>query len=99
MSYKLIILKKAAEDTVEAYQYYENLQPGLGDRFLEEVLKRYNDVSKHPHYYDFIDSQNVIRDVMLKNFPYLILYEIEDDSVIVYSVHQGYKHPDKRFRK
>ncbi len=33
MSYKLIILKSAAEDALEGYLYYENIQPGLGDRF------------------------------------------------------------------
>ena len=48
MEYRLIILKTAAEDTAEAYSYYEELQPGLGDRFLAEVLERYNEISKHP---------------------------------------------------
>ncbi len=56
MSYKLIILKSAADDALEAYCYYEEKQPGLGDRFLSEVLERYNDISKHPEYYGFIDE-------------------------------------------
>ncbi len=38
MIYQLIILKTAAEDATEAFDYYESLQPGLGDRFLAEVL-------------------------------------------------------------
>jgi len=45
VSYKLIILKSAADDALEAYCYYEEKQPGLGDRFLSEVLERYNFVS------------------------------------------------------
>jgi hypothetical protein len=51
MAYRLIILKGPADDALEAYNYYEELQQGLGDRFLSEVLERYNDISKHPQYY------------------------------------------------
>ena len=51
MAYRIIILKTAAEDTEEAFTYYEKLQPGLGDRFLTEVLERFNEISKHPQYY------------------------------------------------
>ena len=69
MTYRLLILQIAAEDTTEAYNYYEGLQPGLGDRFLAEVLERYNEISKHPQYYGFIDGQRIIRDVILKSFP------------------------------
>ena len=29
MAYRLIILKVAADDTTEAYNYYEEIQPGL----------------------------------------------------------------------
>ena len=99
MTFRLIILKAAAEDALDAYQYYESLQKGLGDRFLAEVLERYNDISKHPQYYGFIDEKHIIRDVMLKSFPYLIVYEIKDDTVIIFSVHCTYKDPNERFRK
>jgi hypothetical protein len=37
--YQLIILKTATEDTDEAFNYYEKIQHGLGDRFLAEVLQ------------------------------------------------------------
>jgi len=56
MLYGLIILKVAAEDTDEAFNHYEKIQLGLGDRFLAEVLKRFEEISKHPQYYGFIDE-------------------------------------------
>ena len=99
MTYHLITLKAAAEDAAEAYEHYEKIQPGLGGRFLAEVLDRYKEISKHPQYYGFIDDQYMIRDVMLRSFPYQIVYEIEGDKVIIYSVHCSHRHPDKRFRK
>lgn len=99
MTYKLAILKSAAQDTLEAYNYYEGLQQGLGDRFLTEVLERYNDIIKHPKYYGFINEENIVRDVMLRSFPYLVVYEIEDDKVIIFSVHSTYRNPERKFRK
>jgi hypothetical protein len=48
MAYRLIILKAAADDTTEACNYYEDIQPGLGDRFLAELLVRFNEISRHP---------------------------------------------------
>ena len=59
MTYRLIILKAAADDASEAYNYYENIQPGLGDRFLAELLIRFNEISRHPQYYGFIDEQKI----------------------------------------
>lgn len=99
MAYRLIILRAAADDTTEAYNYYEDIQPGLGDRFLAELLVRFNEISRHPQYYGFIDEQHIIRDVKLKSFPYLVVYEIESEAVVVYSVHCAYRNPDNRIRK
>ncbi|MGG9960459.1 hypothetical protein [Ferruginibacter sp. SUN106] len=99
MAYRLVTLQAAAEDAAGAYEHYEKIQAGLGDRFLAEVLDRYNEIRNHPQYYGFIDGQHIIRDVMLKSFPYQIVYEVEEDTVIIYSVHCSYRHPDKRFRK
>ena len=99
MPYQLITLETAAKDIVEAYNYYEKIQEGLGDRFLGEVLERYNRLNKHPQYYGFIDDQHKIRDVMLRSFPYQIVYENENENVIIYSVHNCSRNPEKRFTK
>ncbi len=99
MRHELIILKAAAQDAADVFDYYETAQTGLGDRFLIELLERFNEISKHPKYYGFIDKQKIIRDVKLKSFPYLVVYEIEGDNVIIYSVHCGYRNPDKRVPK
>lgn len=99
MAHRLITLEAAAEDISKAYNYYEGLQVGLGDRFMSELLNRYNEISTHPQYYGYIDSQNIVRDVKLRNFPYLVVYEIKDEFLIIISVHNTYQRPDKRFRK
>jgi hypothetical protein len=40
-----------------------------------------------------------MRDVKLRNFPYLVVYEIKDEFVVIISLHNTYGHPDKRFGK
>ena len=97
MAYTLLIRDAAVADAKDAYWYYESKQPGLGERFLEELLQRYFDISRHPEYFTFIDEQKIIRDIRLKHFPYLVVYEIIGDTVVVYSVHNCYRNPDKRF--
>lgn len=96
MSYQLVIREEAHLDTVEAYNYYEEKSPGLGERFLDELIQRYTEISQHPEYYGFVDEQKIIRDVKLRHFPYLIVYEIKVDKVIVYSIFNGYRNPNKK---
>jgi len=99
MDYRLVILKSAAGVVSEAFNYFETIKSGLGERFLAELLVPLNDITRHPKYYGFVDDQHIIRDVRLRNFPYLVVYEIEHDAVIIYSIHNGYRHPVKRFGK
>jgi hypothetical protein len=99
MPYQLVIREEAHLDANEAYNYYEEKSTGLGERFLQELIQRYNEITAHPEYYGFIDEQKIIRDVKLRHFPYLIVYEINGDKVIVYSVFNGYKNPDKKIPK
>jgi len=78
MRYKLIIREEAHLDASEAYTYYEEKSPGFGERFLQELVKRYNEIIEHPEHYGCIDEQKIIRDVKFRHFPYLVVYEIRD---------------------
>lgn len=101
MAYLLVIKEEAHLDIVAAYDYYEEKQQGLGERFLQALIKRYNDLMQHPANYSFIseDPQQILRDVKLEKFPYLIVYEISGNEVIVYAIHNAYQHPKKKLRK
>ena len=70
----------------EAYQYYELQQQGLGDRFLSELEKRFIVISEHPEYYSYIDSRQLLRDVIIANFPYVVVYAVIDGEVRVYAI-------------
>jgi hypothetical protein len=63
MQYKLIIKEEAKQDMLAAWQYYEEQIPGLGERFLTNVLNRFSDIAEHPEFYSFIDDRKILRDI------------------------------------
>lgn len=103
MAYQLIISEKARLNTSEAYKYYENESPGLGDRFLEYLDKAFEEIINCPTCFGYVDNdpRKVFRDIHLKAFPYLVAYEIEEleKLIIVYSVFNTWQHPSKKISK
>lgn len=100
MPFNVVINAAANEDVLEAYRYYEKQQQGLGERFLSQLRKKYTALSLHPTHYGFIDEDplKVLRDVRLEKFPYVIVFEIVENDVIVYAVHHLRKHPGNKPR-
>lgn len=95
MTYKLVIKEEAFLEIREAYQYYEFLKPGLGEDFLTKLEQRFNHLSLHPELYSYIDSSQILRDVALDKFPFVIVFEIDQIEVIVYAIHLTHKKPHK----
>ncbi len=94
MVYKIIISAHAEADTKEAYLFYEEIQPDLGECFLYELTKWYRKLEVHPLHYSFISEQKIIRAVSLKTFPFQIIYQVEGTQIYVFAVH----HFSKRLR-
>jgi plasmid stabilization system protein ParE len=51
MPFTVVVKQEAHQDTIEAYNYYEQKQPGLGERFLKALFKRYGELANHPDFY------------------------------------------------
>jgi hypothetical protein len=54
----------------------------------------------HPEHYSYIneDYHRILRDVKLNKFPFVIVYEIAKNEVIIYAVHNTYKHQQHKLR-
>lgn len=94
MSYNLTFQHEARQELLNAYLYYEQQQSGLGERFLSAIEKRLEDLEKQPEYYSYIDQQQVLRDVAINHFPYVIIYRIVEKEVRIYSVFNTAKNPN-----
>ena len=88
MSYNLIITATAEMEIIEACLYYEAVQNGLSDRFLNELYKTYKKLETNPQFYSYISLTiaKQMRDIAFNTFPYVVVFEIKKQEVIVHAV-------------
>ena len=84
MIYKLKILPKAKLDLSEISSWYEDVQNGLGKRFLKNVGLEMRIVKNNPILFQI--RYDKTRVVLIKNFPYLIHYEIINNEILIKAV-------------
>jgi hypothetical protein len=94
MKYVLEIKEEAVIDIQKAYDYYEENRIGLGERFLNTLDYYFERIQKQPQHYQI--RRKPYREAFVKDFPYLIIYEIIGANVIVYAVFNTYLDPKKK---
>lgn len=88
------IKEEANLEIIEAYLYYEEKRIGLGEEFLEQIDIYFDRITSSPKH--FPQKRKPYREAFIKRFPFLIIYEIEKNKVIVYSVFNTWQSPDKK---
>jgi len=96
MTYRLIIKDRANLEIEDAVWYYEKKRKGLGESFLKELDHTFILISNVPELFN-LKYRNT-REVLIKRFPFLVVYEIEGETVIVYSVFHARQNPRKKYR-
>jgi len=81
----------------QAYKWYEKRQPGLGDSFLNEVDDCYDRIESAPLLYAKIEKN--FRQILLRSFPYVLVFEIIDNDVVVYAVFHTSRDTRKKFKR
>jgi plasmid stabilization system protein ParE len=78
MPFTLVITEEAHLDILEAYQYYEEKQKDLGNRFLNALQNCYQSLAMHPEHYSYIneDYHRILRDVKLINSLLLLFMKL-----------------------
>lgn len=93
MQYDLLISPIAFKEANAAYNYYEKKQIGLGERFIKSLKESYYKLSLNPQYYSYIKSKTDVRDIKIKDFPFLVIYQIIEDRVLVLRVFNTNRKP------
>ena len=94
MAYKIEIRPLAAIEIIEAYDWYETQSEGLGLEFLIELENFYTTLQRNPDTYSYYEKP--VRQGCLNRFPYTVVYEIFDTTIVVYSVFMYRQNPDKK---
>ena len=94
MAYKIEIRPLAAIEIIEAYDWYETQSEGLGLEFLIELENFYITLQRNPDTYSYYEKP--VRQGGLNRFPYTVVYETFDTTIVVYSVFMYRQNPGKK---
>jgi hypothetical protein len=97
VKYELEIKEEAYLDIKEAYNYYQENKVGLGERFLDTLEIYLERVNQYPKHYQI--KRNPFREAFIKDFPYVIIFEVAKRKVIVYAVFCTYKNSKQKPKK
>lgn len=93
-AYKITFATLAETEIIAAYNFYEDKQKGLGERFLTAIQTSINSIKLNPFIYQ--RKHKHFREGLLKKFPYFLVYEIIGDSVVIVSVFHTSKNPKSK---
>lgn len=94
MAFKLEIRPLATMEILEAFDWYELQREGLGTEFLDELDTFYSALLLHPNSYGYYEKP--VRQGKIERFPYVVIFEIFEEIVVVYSVFMTRQDPTKK---
>ena len=88
MMYRMRITDGAWTEMLDAKQWYESQQSGVGERFENAIIRTFALVLERPMMYPFDDEFDARRAVV-KDFPYIVLYRVAGNEVWIVAVFDG----------
>ena len=91
---KVGLAREANAELVEAAQYYDEQQPGLGSDFLDKVEAAVDQIAATPLRFGFYRGSKFVRSIRLARFPYRLLFVVEPGRASIVAVAHLHRHPD-----
>ena len=98
MHYKINFSEEALADAAFAFEYYKDISFDLAisfRQFLEDAIRRI--VAMPNNYLNLEDGKH--RRCKIKHFPYILIYEVLGDSVIVKMVFHQSENPERHSKR
>ena len=86
-----IVRPEAEQDLSEAYNWYENQLPGLGEDFILRVEASFYSIRYDPQAYPIIYKK--VRRKLVRRFPYGVYFVIDQTKISVLAVMHASRHP------
>jgi plasmid stabilization system protein ParE len=93
MAVKLLLAPEVEQDIADAYAWYEQRQPGLGEEFLGSVETALDVIRRDPKSYSEIHQS--YRRALVRRFPYCVFYEFVNETITVYCITHAARDPVK----
>ena len=87
----LAVAPAAEQELHAAAERYDAQQPGLGDAFLRSLDACLARVQRFPR--SFPEDEHGIRSALLRRFPYVVLFRVDERRIEVIAVWHGRRDP------
>lgn len=94
---RIVVLPEAADEFDDATDHFEQEQPGLGQRFRDEVDQHIRWIAEHAELSRL--RPGGYRRVNLKVFPYYVAYLIWQEEVWILAIAHGHRKPEYWIRR
>ena len=84
---------EAIKDLQKATSYYKSISINLNNRFLDTIETTFDKILQYPNLYPF-EMANVQK-VVIQDFPYIILYEKYQDTIMILAIFNTHQNPQK----
>ena len=98
MSYCLVVRPEVDADLLEAEQWYEEQQEGLGRKFLRAARQTMARLPRNPLLHRVRHRRKQVRWAYPRRFPYRIIFRVIGDTVVIYAVIHAARH-DREWRR
>ena len=95
MPFKIEVKEEARQDIADAMKWYAGKIEKLDIKFLKAVEETIARIQQNP--FAFKRVYKKMRQTAVRKFPYVVVYEPEPETIIIYSVFNTWQHPKKRF--
>jgi plasmid stabilization system protein ParE len=86
------LLPPAEEEMTEAAVFYERASSGLGEDFLDDVQRVITQLREHPSMGQPLTAG--LHRLLLRRFPFSVIYAVESDAIVVIAVAHQRRRPD-----
>jgi plasmid stabilization system protein ParE len=84
VKYKIVILEEAKLDFKETFEWYNSIQPKLGERYKNAVKESFKIMKSNPLLFQI--RYDDTRIILIENFPYLIHYTIYGNKIVIKAI-------------
>ena len=93
MSREVHLLPDAERELEDAFWWYEHQRAGLGLEFLLSFDAVVESLRRLPDVHELVALRT--RKALLRRFPYLVLYAVEDERILITAVFHGRRDPQR----
>lgn len=88
----LLVKPEAEADLAEAYDWYEEQRPGLGDDLLLCVEGAIDTARRNPEMFAVVHGE--ARRALTRRFPYGVFYIVEPERIVVLAIYHSSRDPE-----